>query len=205
MKVTAIKQQVRQASRYSIFVDGRYTCSLSDTALLKSKVLVGQELDVDQLARLKQLSTTDKAYGSALRYVALRSRSEWEIATYLRRKQVEPHIGQDIIERLRGSGFIDDQAFARSWVANRRLLKATSKRRLVQELQQKHVEPTIIELVLREDQTDDATVIKEVVERKRRLPRYRDDNLRLMQYLARQGYDYDAIKAALTDSETSIR
>ena len=44
MKITDIKAQVRRAGRYSIFVDGKYAFSLSDTALLEQKLKLGQEL-----------------------------------------------------------------------------------------------------------------------------------------------------------------
>ena len=81
---------------------------------------------------------------------------------------------------------------------NRRLLKAVSKRRLMQELRQKRIADDVIQQVLAEDETDDRNVLRELVERKRRQSKYQD-NLKLMQYLARQGFSYDDIKAALAD------
>ena len=52
--------------------------------------------------------------------------------------------------------------------------------------------------VLAEDKVDEFEVLKAEVEKKRRQPKYQDD-LKLMQYLARQGYTYDDIKRALAD------
>jgi regulatory protein len=132
-----------------------------------------------------------------LRYVTMRQRSEWEVTTYLQRKQVGEKLKGDIIARLRELGLLDDLSFARGWVANRRLLKATNKRRLAQELRQKHVSSSIIDTVLDEDDTDESAVLRELIAKKRQTTRYRDDDLRLMQYLARQGYSYDAVKSAM--------
>jgi len=203
MQITAIKQQVKQANRYSVFVDGKYSFSLSETALLGSGIASGQELTTARLAELKKLSAHDKAYGRALRYVAMRPRSEWEVRFYLKRKDVDADEAAVITERLRKNGLVDDLAFARAWVANRRLLKATSKRRLVQELHQKQVADAIIEQVLAEDETDERQTLRDLVEKKRHIARYRLDATKFMQYLARQGYGYDDIKSVLAEYNTN--
>ena len=199
MKITNITQQVKRADRYSVFIDGKYSFSLSEGALLQEKLASGQELDEVQLQRLKEASASDKAYGNALRYAAMRPRSEWEIETYLRRKQVEEPVAEVIIERLRGLGFINDQTFAETWVANRHLLKSTSKRKLQLELKQKHVASSIIDAVLREDEVDERESLRQLVAKKQ--ARY-PDKIKFMQYLARQGFGYDDIKSVLDQPDT---
>lgn len=194
MKITSIKQQVKRPDRYSIYVDGKFAFGLSEQALFESKLSSGTEIDIEKLAALKALSSTDKAYGNALRYVAMRPRSIWEMQTYLRRKEVDEPVADDIIQRLQSYGLLDDQKFAEAWVSNRRLLKATSKRRLRQELQQKRVSSSAIDRVLQDDAADERTVLAELVAKKQ--ARYPDKN-KFMQYLARQGFSYDDIKSVL--------
>jgi len=196
MKITNIKQQVKRADRYSVFIDGAYAFSLSESALLSEGLASGQEFDKAELERLKRASGADKAYGNALRYAAMRPRSEWELETYLHRKQADEVIAAHIMQRLRDLGMLDDHAFAESWVASRRLLKSTSKRRLRMELKQKRVAESIIDKVLKADQTDERETLRELVTKKR--ARYADRN-KLMQYLARQGFSYDDIKAVVDE------
>jgi regulatory protein len=198
MKITAIKQQVKRQDRYSIFVDDKYAFSLSEGGLIESHLVRGQELENGQLSDLKRTAGLDKAYGNALRYVAMRPRSEWELQQYFRRKQIDDEAASQIIERLRGLDLLNDLAFARSWIANRQLLKNTSKRRLILELKQKRVAEDTIRQVLDEDQTDERTQLRALIEKKR--SRYPDDQ-KLMQYLARQGFGFDDIKSALSASE----
>ena len=197
MTITAIKQQERLKGRYSIYADGNYAFSLSADALLDERLAVGQELDEQQLKYFKKLSQDDKAYGLALAYAVRRMRSEWELRDYFRRKGYEAELGQQIITRLDKLGLVDDAKFAEAWVRNRRLLKSVSKRRLMQELRQKHVADDIIGQALAEDEADELAVLRELVSRRRRQTRYQDDQ-KLMQYLARQGFSYDDIKSALT-------
>ena len=200
MQVTDIKQQVKRQGRYSIYVDNAYAFSLSENALLDQKIRIGQEVSAEQLRQYKEASKFDKAYNLVLAYVARRPRSEWELRDYFRRKEIEEEAGDRILSRIKNFGYIDDTAFARSWVENRRLLKSVSRRRLMQELRQKHVQDDIIRLVLEEDKTSDRDTLRQLIERKRKQTRYQDET-KLMQYLARQGYGYDDIKSALKTDE----
>jgi len=197
MKITEIKAQVKVPGRFSIFVDGKYTFSLSDTALLEEKLHVGQGLDAAEVKRLKQVSSDDKLYGQALRYVAIRPRSEWEIRSYLQRKSAPPALADQILSKLRNMRMVDDVNFSRAWIENRRLLRPTSKRKLQQELRAKHVNTEVIGQVLAADETDERTALRELIAKKR--SRY-PDKLKLMQYLARQGFGYDDIKAVIDES-----
>ncbi len=196
MKITAIKQQVKRQGRYSIFLEGKYAFSLSDQALLESQLTKGQELTDQQVAAFKQLSVDDKIYNNALGFIALRPRSTWEMQQYLLRKDCSPTLSHSILNKLSNNNLLNDQTFAASWVANRRMLKPTSRRRLSQELRAKRVPDDIIEQVLKEDGTDEAVLLEVLIPRKRKQSRYQDDK-KLMQYLAGQGFQYGDIKAAL--------
>lgn len=198
MQITAIKQQVKRSDRYSVYVDGKYAFSLSEGALIEQGLASGQELEPARLKELKQASGLDKAYGNALRYVVMRPRSEWELQDYFRRKGIDQDAASVITERLKNLNLLDDLAFAQAWLANRRLLKSTSKRRLRLELKQKHVAEEIIAQVLEEDEADERAVLRDLIAKKRgRYP----DRQKLMQYLARQGFSYDDIKSALSEAE----
>lgn len=200
MKITAIKQQVKRQDRYSIYIDGKYILSFSQGELMQAKLKVGQELTVDGLRSLQNAAVIDKAYDRALNLISHRPRSEGELRDYLRRKDMTNDIITVIIDRLTERGYVNDLDFAQRWVATRRLLKSTSKRRLMQELRQKRINSDIIDQVLAEDETDEQQVLREIIERKRKQTKYQD-NLKLMQYLARQGFHYDDIKTALASGD----
>lgn len=196
MKVTDIKQQVKTQGRYSIFIDGKFSFGLGETALMQSEIRVGKELSTAELAELKDTAKTDKAYNQALGMIARRPRSEWEMREYLKRKEYDPELVDELIERLYASKWLDDRDFAQKWVDNRRLLKATSKRRLTQELKAKRVADDVIASVLVEDTTNEVEVLTELIARKQKQSRYQDQQ-KLMAYLIRQGFNYGDIKAAL--------
>ncbi len=197
MKITSIKQQLKQTNRYSVFVDEKYSFSLSETALLKAGITSKQELTAQQINDYKQLSNDDKLYNRALNYVAMRPRSIWEVRTYLSRKEAPEALIDQLIERLVDLQLLDDGKYAASFVHDRQLLRPTSKRKLILELKKKHVADVYIQAALEANDLDESTSLQQVIEKKRRQSKYQDDQ-KLMQYLARQGFGYGDIKSALS-------
>ncbi len=196
-KITDIKQHIKRQGRYSIFIDEKYSFSLSENELMKSGIRVGREYSETELEELQQTAILDKAYMRSLDLLSRRARSEWEMQDYLKRKEYEQNIIDKIIVRLNEAGYIDDHKFASSWVENRHLLKNISKRKLWQELKQKHIADEIINEVLGADETDEQEILKALIEKKRSQTRYQDDK-KLIAYLAGQGFRYEDIKNTMS-------
>jgi regulatory protein len=194
MKITAIKQQIKRADRYSVCVDGKYAASFSEGERLRLGLRVGQELTASDLKNLKDDSARDKAYLRAIDLISRRPRSEWEIRDYLGRKGYGPAIMDKTLSRLTLSKLVNDLEFARWWVESRRLLRSASKRRL----RQKRVADDVIDQALAEDETDERALLRELAQRKRKQSSYKDD-LKLMRLLSRRGFDYDDIKSVLQE------
>jgi len=198
MKITDIKQQIKRQGRYSIFVDGKYAFSLSEPELMRSGIRIGKEYLTNELNELKTTARLDKAHMRALDLLSRRPRSEWELRDYLKRKDYEQDEIEAIIDKLQKNKYIDDTAFATSWVESRRLLRHVSKRRLWQELKQKRIADEVISEVLSQDETTESDTLKALIAKKRSQTRYRDDQ-KLIAYLSRQGFRYDDIKQAMTE------
>lgn len=187
---------MKRPGRYSVFVDGKYTFSLSAEGLLEGGYVVDQELSQVKLTEAKKQSQTDKAYALTLAYVARRMRSEGELRDYWRRKGYDDGFMQTVLAKLKHQGLVDDVEFARRWVENRRLLKAASTKKLRLELRQKRISDDIVRDVLSADETDELQILRTLIEKKRRQTRYQDDQ-KLTAYLARQGFTYEDIRTTL--------
>ena len=198
MKITSIKQQVKRVDRYSIYLDGKYSFSLGENELLKLGLHSGQELTDEELASYHDESEYGKWFDKTLNLLRFRLRSEWELRDYLKRKDAPPEVIDKILNKLSINGYVNDEQFAKRWVENRRLLKATSRRKLMMELKLKRIPADIIDAALADDkeQTDEREVLRQLISKKQ--ARY-PDKMKLMQYLARQGYNYDDIKSVLNE------
>ncbi len=199
-KITNIKQQLKNQDRISVFVDGKYSFSLSTWQFASARLKVGVEVSDQELAELQADSDFGKIHDRALMWTALRPRSNWEVEDYLRRKVADEAVQKKLLKIFQEKKYIDDADFAERWVDNRRLLKPISKLKLRQELLKKRVSKEIIDETLAQDQTDEKAVLIKLIEKKRKISRYQNER-KLMQYLARQGFSYGDIKSALEDSE----
>ncbi len=200
MKVTAIKAQVKNAERVSIYVDEKYAFSLNHAQLLEQKLRTGLEIDDARLGELKHISDFGKAYERALIYVMIRPRSVREVHDYARRKKWSPEDTQAIVDKLSQRNYLNDERFARAWVENRQLNKATSLRRLRMELKQKGVADDIAARVLSLGTHNEHDALQQIIAKKGKLARYKADPQKFMQYLARQGFSFDDIKSALQET-----
>lgn len=200
MKITKITQQVKRANRYSVYVDETYSFSLSESALLESGISSGRELTDSELLAFKQLSQDDKVYGQALRYIAMRSHTTWEMQVYMERKGAPPALIEEIVSKLTDLGLIDDLKYATSFANDRRSLRSSSKRKISADLRAKRVPDSIIRQAIGSDPDDERQALAAMILKKRRQTKFQDDQ-KLMQYLARQGYGYDDIKRALSSTE----
>lgn len=195
MKITSIKQQVKNPERASIFVDGKYSFSLSLNELVSEKLKISQEIDESELKRLKKLSDDGKIKMRALEWVMSRPRSKRELRDYLFRKKVEPEQIEALTEEFTARNYMSEQGFAQ-WLIEMRRRQGKSERAIRSELSSKGIPREVADEALEEGK-DELDRLKIIVSKKQKLPRYKADQQKLMQYLARQGFSYDDIKSVL--------
>lgn len=215
MKITDISVQTRNPNRVNVSVDGKYRFSLDLSQVVDFGIKRDQEIDEERLAELEDESEFGKLYIRALEYALMRPHSAREIRDYLYKKTrttkykarktgeikeregVSPALTERVFERLKQNGHIDDEKFATFWVENRNQTKGASVRKLKSELYSKGISNEIIEGAMARSERSDQDELAKMIAKKR--ARYNDDQ-KLMQYLARQGFSFEDIKAALRDS-----
>ena len=192
MRITELRQGVKNPDRVNVFVDEKYAFSLDISQVIDFKIKIGMEISEERLAELKAASDFGKLYQRALEWVLTRPRSERETRDYLYKKIFEKKLDKEyvdrIIEKLNSKNYLDDLKFAEWYVENRFVKKGISKKRLKMELMKKGVSNSIIEKVL--NARNDEDEIKKMIEKKRN--KYDDD--KLIQYLCRQGFEYQLVQ-----------
>lgn len=213
MKITDISLQVKNPDRVNVSVDGNYRFSLDVSQVGELGVKVGRDYTQEELAAIETESEFGTLYGRALEYCLMRPHSVREVRDYLHRKTLtrkyldrqgkvrekhgySPALTNRVLEKLQQKNYVNDENFARWWVESRNITKGTSLRKLAAELQAKGIASNMIEEVLGESARTDENELTKIIAKKR--SKYADDQ-KLMHYLARQGFRYDDIKAALAE------
>ncbi|RYC74848.1 regulatory protein RecX [Candidatus Nanosyncoccus alces] len=89
LKITDIKQAVKNENRVNVFVNGKYSFSLDVAQVVDMGVKVGRIVSEDELADFKKASEFGKAYQRALEWVLMRPRSKRELQDYLKRREMQ--------------------------------------------------------------------------------------------------------------------
>lgn len=191
--ITALKAQKNNAERVSVFLDGEFAFGV--TLDVAARLRKGQHLSDAEIAALRSQDEVDKAYQAALHFLAARPRSRTEIERRLEHKGHAPEAIAAAIERLEQRSYIDDEAFAASWVENRNQFRPRSATALRYELRQKGVDSEAIDAATADlDEAAAAwSVVAKQAARWRALPET-EFKQKVVSLLARRGFGYDIVR-----------
>jgi regulatory protein len=152
----------------------------------------GPEADHEAVARKILL---DQLTGQA--------RSRKELSDKLASRNVPDEIAIALLDRFEEVGLVDDEAFARSWIASRQPGKGLARRALAQELRRKGIDDEVARDALGEvDPADEEAAARALVRKKLRTLSRVDDTTatrRLVGMLARKGYPSGLAFAVVRD------
>ena len=155
-----------------------------------------------EVTLLSKKKTSDKALSYAYRLLGIRPRSEKELKERLFGKRYGSEAIESVISQLKEKGVVDDLKFARAWVESRMRTSPKGNVALKRELGMKGISNPITEEVLSEKKEDEASIVKELAEKKmeslKDLPKEKARK-RLFDFLARRGFNFDTIKDAVRE------
>lgn len=200
MLVTAITAASKRNGRFDVLVDGTVAATLSIDAIERLQLTVGKVIDERLEAAIARETAIVATYDRALNMIALRARAASELRKLLVRKGEPAELVDIAIERLLRAGFLDDTSFAKQFVRMKAAGAGLSRRRLQQELVRRgvarNIADTAIGEVFADEQIDEEEAIDRVARKKLRSLTTLDAQVqrrRLYAFLARRGYDSDAI------------
>jgi regulatory protein len=195
-EITALKPVPRQPSRVQVYLDGRRWRAIPAAAA--AGLRVGMSLDPAEQQLIEDRSSEAAALERVGRLLVERPRSEAEVRQRLARAGTAPETIDQVIERLRHNGDLDDGSFARTWVENRMAFRPRGAAMLRAELRRKGVPSAAIDSALAEVDEPQAAwaAARRVAQRWTHLdPSARRQ--KLYSYLQRRGFDYDTIRLVL--------
>ena len=143
----------------------------------------------------------EPAVDAAARYLAPRPRSILEVRRHLTKKRYDEKDVAAALARLRDLGHVDDAAFARYWLEQRRQFRPKGEHALRSELRAKGVDAAIVEAVLDEaEEGSEADAAWSALERK--LARWRalsadERKAKAQAFLRQRGFSFDTIDEVL--------
>lgn len=140
-------------------------------------------------------SDTQLAIDTAVRFLAQRPRSEYEVRRRLRSAGIDEAVIEAVLAQLRRHHLLDDAAFARYWVEQRQTFRPRGARLLRAELAARGVDASIVHdasASVAPSEVEDA--YRAAAKRARHLPAdERTFTARLSRWLAARGFEWETI------------
>ena len=152
---------------------------------------------VDVASEAPDMDEVKRAREKAVYYLQFSGKTESELRKKLAEQKFSPASVDSAIEFAKKYRYLDDEDYARRFVERNRNKK--SRKQMIFELSQKGVEKVLLDLVFEDMDVDEESQIMAVLE-KRKYPKEdatREEKQKISAYLARKGFSYDAISAAL--------
>jgi len=150
----------------------------------------------------RQLDSEAALYDAAIKLLVRRAHSVHEMKQALERRSEDAALVKTVIARLKSAGLLDDARYASQFARQRTEGRKQGKFRVARDLRARGVSDRHIEAALAQtaQQADEATLIRQRIERRRRTFRGEIDEKKLASLyrsLLRAGFSADVIRREL--------
>jgi regulatory protein len=192
-RITSIERQ-RRGGRIAVMVEGEPWASVHREAVYALGLRVGQEATEALRQRLEHEDARHRAYEAALHLLGYRPRAEQELRDRLRRKGLPGDVIEETIARLRAAGLVNDEQFARQWVAERGSgAHARGRALLAAELRARGIRDGGAAALDDLDEETQARAVARGHAAKLRVETYEEFYRRLGGFLQRRGFGYGVV------------
>lgn len=194
-EITDITPQIKDKRRCNVYLDGRFYCGLTLEAAMKYRLKVGQHVTPERLSEIQLESEKNTALDKALTHISASRKTEREIRDYLLKKGYLSAVSDYVLGKMRGYGFVDDEAYATEYAEQ--AVKKKGRRLIEAELKRKGVAEEAIDRATEVLQGEEEAA-KQIAQKYMRGKTPDRINLqKTFRYLLGKGYDYDVARAAL--------
>lgn len=197
MKITDIKKQRNNLKRYSIFIDGEFAFGLDEIDVLYYKLFDREEISEELFKHIKENVVFTKARDTAVKYLSFKARTEKEVRLRLLKEDYNGDVVEKVISLLKKYSYIDDYAYAGSFLRDKFNLNGFGMERIIKELKQRGIDDEIIDEAVMENEVDEVSRAVSLIEKKYGFYNYDiKEKRRIAGFLARRGYSFQTIETA---------
>jgi regulatory protein len=164
-----------------------------------------EESDEKPPREINAEKSRQRTFDRAVNLLTYKPRSIKELRERLLEKDwTNAEIVDEIIEKLKFYGYLNDAQFAKSFAASQIRQKPVGKRVLKQKLAQKKLDRETVEEAVEKalEETPEEEIIERAIAKRLRLkgkPETREDAKKFYDYLLRQGFSYDLVSGKMRE------
>lgn len=192
-QITSIEPQIKDKTRCSVFIDGRFYCGIKLEVAIKYRLKAGIEIDKAELDKIQLETEKVQATEKALTHISASLKTEKQMRDFLTKKGYVPAVVDYVMEKMHYYGYVNDADYCKAYIEG---VSNKSKRAIELELLKRGVDKQTVDEAL-SDYEDDGDEIFSLLKKYLRGKELTKENVyKGCRYLISKGYDYDAVKSA---------
>lgn len=117
MKIENFTKQ--KGGQYKISFEDKTNISIHEDLILKYDLLLTKEIERTILDKLLKENIYYNTYNIALKYIGVKMRSIKEIGEYLRKKQLEEVVIEEVVNKLLEQGYLNEELYTIAFINDR--------------------------------------------------------------------------------------
>ncbi len=200
MLITKIK--LTKKGRYSLYSNSGFLCAVEEQTILDFRIKENTELSEDDIIKIKQNSTLQKAKLKAYAYLSQRAHSAGELHKKLS-TVFDADTAQFAVEEMRKLDLIDDEQFAADY-SNALLKKNKSSAQIMAALLSKGIDKQLAKNIVQSCCNGENDACFNVLQKKYMQKLNAGESKKVIAALMRRGFKFSEIKSALNRLETQL-
>src|SRR5574344_655223 len=148
--------------KYKVYLEDGKVLTLFEDVIVNNNLIIKKEIDDEMFKKLEKENNFASVKEMCINYISLRIRSTKEIKDYLKRKNVDVSVADEVIFELDKMGLINDFSFAKAYVNDQILLTPKGPYKISKELENLGITNDVINEALDEIDND---ALKEKLEK----------------------------------------
>ena len=191
--ITSIEPQIKDKTRCSIFLDGKFYCGIKLESAIKFRLKVGMQIEKSEIDRIQLDTEKLEATEKALVHVSVSPKTEKQMRAFLESKGYVGAVVECVMERLKYYGYVDDAEYCAQYI---RGISGKSKRAIEADLIKRGADRSAVEEALMDYSDDEDEILKLLKKYLRGKENTKENVYKAYRYLVSKGYGYDAVKSA---------
>lgn len=202
-KITDMQIQKNNKTRANLYIDGEFSFALEMFTVMKLGLKIGQEVSQEKLREAVLDSEQSVAFEKAMSYLARGMKTAKQVREYLTKKGYHKEVVERVIAKLMDYRYIDDEAYARLYVAQNS--KTKGDRRLKQELVNKGIALAQAE---RFSELDSEQTLENATQLAQKYMKNKPQDIKtlgkLQRYLIGRGYGFDIVNTVVRNFKIDV-
>ncbi|KAF1303851.1 MULTISPECIES: recombination regulator RecX [Enterococcus] len=201
--ITIVRISKGKGNFYKVEFSNGEALRVSEDLLVRYRLLKGMELSEEEFQKVKKSTGYDLGLQLAMNYISYQLRSEKEVRSYLKEKEIEAHDRDTILQRLKELKVVDDRVYGESYVRTQMRTSDKGPTVVKQQLRLKGLSEDLIEEVLHlytfDQQLEVAKHVAEKSLRRIHGKSHKETIQKIRTALMQKGFSGDSISLTMED------